>query len=249
MKHQFTVILPTYDEIENVLILIEQILNLRSIAEIKILVVDDDSPDGTASAVEKKYISFPNIKVLNRKGRPKGLVNSLNDGIKISDTEFLIWMDADLQMPVDKLPELIERLVSGHFTAVFGSRFIPGGDDVRDYQESPGIPTVHKFLSKLLSFTGRILLDLPATDLTSGFVAIRKSFFSERVLAGHYGEYFIVLLDDLHRGGFSFIEIPYCLGKRGSGSSKSTQGSYSGMAKTGKLYLKVIWKIFIRRYQ
>lgn len=243
MKPSFTVILPTYNEKDNAPKLVSEILALPSENDIQVLVVDDDSPDGTASILEQLYGSHERVKVLNRKGQPRGLVNSLNDGIRSSRTEYVIWMDADLQMPSIRILDFIDKVRTLNPTAVIGSRFIPGGMDVRDSGSGNRLSSFHKHLSLFLNLIVPRLLFLPFTDITSGFIAIRKSFFDGYVLRGHHGEYFIELLCVLK--DYPCVEIPYELRPRERGVSKTTKGNLLGIIVSGWLYLRVSVKLIL----
>src|SRR6266542_4006011 len=100
------VVLPTYNEVDNLGILVGAIAAALPRDAIEILVVDDDSPDGTWRRAEDLASSGAPLRVL-RRTRRRGLVQALNDGIAEANAPVVCWMDADLSMPAALLPELI----------------------------------------------------------------------------------------------------------------------------------------------
>ena len=129
MSITISVILPTYNEKDNIGLLIDEINSYLSNNQIEIIVVDDNSPDGTSKIVEEKQKTNPNIQLLCRENK-KGLTSALNDGIAKSTGEILVWMDCDFQMPPSIVPELVEKIGDGYDVAV-GSRYVNGGKDLR----------------------------------------------------------------------------------------------------------------------
>jgi dolichol-phosphate mannosyltransferase len=240
VKASWTVILPTLNERENVPVLVRDILDLN-IPELEILVVDDASTDKTVEALKNSFPDEKRLRILERHGKIPGLANSLNDGIENSTSDFLVWMDADRQMPASLIPELI-RSFTPEVTAVVGSRFLSGGSDVRDSGRWSLI-SFHRILSWVLSRLVKVSLGLPFTDYTSGYVAIRRDFFEEYCLVGNHGEYFLYLLHSLHSNGKAVREIPYSLSKRMSGTSKTHGGSLSGLLRRGIPYLRAFIRL------
>ena len=96
-----SVILPTYNEKDNIPLLISEIFRQLPY-ETEIIVVDDDSPDGTWQVVEEMAKENQNLRLLRRVDK-KGLVSALNDGIAVSEGDVVAWMDSDLSMPPEKL--------------------------------------------------------------------------------------------------------------------------------------------------
>jgi dolichol-phosphate mannosyltransferase len=248
-KVKCCIILPTYNEGGNVITLIDQILALGLDEVFQILVVDDDSQDLTWKAVETRYAEQSNVQVLRRVETKRGLVASLNDAISITKADYILWMDADLQMPANKIPDFFKMMKEVQPTAVIGSRFISGGSDVRHQGDvSHGkVTIIHRCLSNWLSLVVPRLLDLPVTDVTSGFIMVSRDFFNEYLLEGDHGEYFINLVYELHRTGHRIVEIPYILSARTNGVSKSTQGKLPTMIKVGLRYLKVTLRLLNHR--
>lgn len=115
----FTVILPTYNEIDNITNMVEKLLSLYP--GVKIIVSDDNSIDGTAEAVRDIMSIHPSVWLISRDPHDKGLTASLMDGIVNTETEHFIVMDADFQHPPASVGEVMDELSAGH-TLVVGTR-------------------------------------------------------------------------------------------------------------------------------
>jgi len=231
MTVKYSVILPTYNERENIEPLIGEIFSLLGQAA-EIIVVDDNSPDGTWQKVEEIKPVYPGLRLL-RRTKNRGLVASLKEGLEASEGEIIVWLDADGSMPAAKIPELIQAVEKG-YDLVAGSRFIPQGGVELITGSADSITGF--FLSWLLNRWCQLLLGTWFHDYTSGFVAMRKSVLKTLSLKGDYGEYFIALVYEAHRQGYRLLEIPYINRPR-----------WSGQSKTGlnfRDYLRRGWKYF-----
>ena len=238
------VILPTLNESEVIRDVVSSILDQSFALPIRILVVDDDSPDGTAELVRQTFRNDPRVEVLQRRGKPRGLVPSLNDAIASADEDFLIWLDADQQMPAEVLPLILEKNLRAGVSAVVGTRFLPGGGDLRDRGKSDSILIVHRHLSRCLNLLVPAFLWIPGTDFTSGLISIRRRDLPGRLLQGQHGEYFIELMHELYARRLRVVEHPYELQDRPRGVSKSTGNSWSTLVRTGLRYLFVIGRLY-----
>ncbi len=121
-----TVILPTYNERGNAPVLIGDILPCVR-EPVRVLVVDDNSPDGTWQVVEEIAAADERVRLM-RRTTERGLTSAIQAGIRAADTEAVSWMDVDLAMPADVIPQLLARLEAGADIAV-GSRYVRGGSD------------------------------------------------------------------------------------------------------------------------
>jgi len=216
-----SIILPTYNEKENILSLIQSICHIiDQIENIKyeIIVVDDNSPDGTSMEIEK-YKNDNNNKnniVLITRKEECGLASAIKTGIKNSKGEYIIIMDTDFSHP----PELIENLINirekSDIDLVIASRYIKGGSmQAKKY----------KFLlSKIMNLLVGFFLNLKVKDVTGGFFIIKKSLLNkinlDKVFIG-YGDYFFRLLYELRQENYSFKEIPFKYLNRRAGESKT----------------------------
>lgn len=205
-----TVILPTYNERENISLLIEGIVKHVSPTP-EILVVDDNSPDGTWQVVESLAQTYPSIRLIRRMDE-RGLTSALQRGIAEARGDVVVWMDTDLSMPPDKIADLLTQLPQ--YDLAVGSRYVKGGRDV-------GHSFAARAFSRTINFSAGLFLGFDITDYTSGFVAAKKEVFEHIALRGDYGEYCIDLLYHAKRKGYRIKEIPYDCVERHAGESKT----------------------------
>ena len=240
MNNKISIILPTYNEKDNIIPLIDEIFRYLNNKNFEIIVVDDDSPDETWKLVEKKSKECPNIHLLRRQNK-RGLTSALNDGITKSTGDIVVWMDCDFQQPPSVVPKLVEKVESG-FDAAIGSRYVGDGKDLRYNQtvDHKKITVIHTYLSVAICRFTAFIFSSNQTDWTSGFIAIRRDLFDRIDLFGDYGEYFMYLIHHLENSGYRLIEIPYVLGVRTYGESKTAVG-YIGMLVKG---IKYVWAVF-----
>ena len=209
---RLSVILPTLNERENVLPLLGRLESCLAGLAHEIIVVDDDSADGTAGVVETYARSHPAVRLLRRVGR-RGLASALQEGIDQSRGEAVAWMDCDLSMTPETLPALYRALAAADVAT--GSRYVAGGEDAR-----ADVP-LHRALSRLLNGILRLVLGPDVTDYTTGFVCARRPVLAAVRLTGDHGEYCIDLLHRARRQGFRIVELPYRNAPRAHGASKT----------------------------
>jgi dolichol-phosphate mannosyltransferase len=231
-----TVILPTYNERANIPVLIEGILrHVRP--PVWVLVVDDDSPDGTWQVVEAIAARDARVRLL-RRTTERGLTSAIWAGIRAADTGAVSWMDCDLAMPPETLPALLARLEAGADLAI-GSRYVPGGKDV-------GHSLLARAFSVTINLFAALLLGWRVRDYTSGFIAARRAVFDHITLQGDYGEYCIDLLARAQFMGLQVTEVPYICGARLSGESK-TATNVLGYLRRGWKYVVAILRLAVSR--
>lgn len=211
------IILPTYNERENIAALINEILSLKF--DIHILVVDDNSPDNTAEIVEKIAAMDGRIQIIQREGK-LGLGSAYLQGFHYAlqgDFDYIFEMDADFSHSPKYLPMLIEKIKD--YDLVIGSRYIKGGKVVN-------WPAKRILLSYLANLYVRLFTGLPIRDSTSGFKCFRKEVLQS------------IALDQVESDGYSFqieinficwqkgyriCEIPITFEERRAGTSKMTR--------------------------
>lgn len=244
---KLSVILPTYDESENVGPLIDSLIHsIGSRWTFEIIVVDDNSPDGTWKIVEEKGRLDPRVRIIRRMNE-RGLTSALNEGIHQARGEVVSWMDCDFQHPPEKLPSFMDKIDEG-WDAVIGSRFLSfdSGDHRLNKKGSLlDIIRVHGKLSAFLSIGTRWILGFPFTDWTSGYIALKRDFFQGFKLEGDYGEYFMILLYRIQKTNRKFIEIPYILQLRERGYSKTSTG-YAGLIFKGIKYVIMVFRMKLK---
>ena len=205
-----SLIIPTYNEKENVLELIrraEEVFLRAGEAEFEILILDDDSPDGTSQVVLE--LKDPRVRLVNRRGRPRGLSAAVIDGFREAKGEIIGVMDADMSHPPEVLPSLIRAIREGYSVAV-GSRYVPGGG-IQDW------PAHRVFASRLACMLAGPLT--PVKDATSGFFFLKKTAL-ENVKLDPLG--FKIGLEVFVRSkhGGKIKEVPYVFTDRRAGMSK-----------------------------
>ena len=213
-------VLPTYNEKDNVRPIIEAIL--ATMPEASVLIVDDNSPDGTGAIADELAAERPNVAVLHREAK-EGLGRAYVDGfcnVSARGAEIVVQMDADFSHPVRYLPALLEPLLTGQADMALGSRYVPGG-------VIPRWNPVRRFISKGGSLFARIVLRLPYRDLTGGFKAIRshvlQSIDLDAVHAGGYA-FQIEITYRAYRLGSRIVEVPITFEERREGASKMSRG-------------------------
>ncbi|KKW38869.1 MAG: hypothetical protein UY87_C0060G0004 [Candidatus Peribacteria bacterium GW2011_GWC2_54_8] len=215
-----SVILPTYNEAGNIISLIETIhRNISHVSLLhEIIVVDDNSPDGTSQLVQGLIDSgrIPRVRLETRM-HDRGLTKSIWRGIELAEGDTVVWLDCDFSMPPEKIPVLLSKIKEGYDIAV-GSRFVPGG---AQKGHDPGESSSAIMLSSALNTFLRIALSPTFHDYTSGFIAIRKNVFRHIRLRGDYGEYFMDLICRARMQKHSMAEIPYGCVPRRIGESKT----------------------------
>jgi len=128
-KMDLTVVIPTYNEAENIPIIVERIFNVfhEHSLEGEVIIVDDNSPDGTSKIAYQLKNTYNNLGVLCRVDKP-GLSSAVLDGIQLAKGGIIGVMDADLSHPPEKIPELVKPNLSGESDLVIGSRNVKEGN-------------------------------------------------------------------------------------------------------------------------
>ncbi len=160
-----SVILPTFNEARNIARIIAALAKVLSDGAIEgeVIVVDDDSPDGTARIASGLSESCP-VSVRVRTGT-RGLSRAVIEGFGLARGDVCVVMDADLSHPVERIPDLIAPIREGTCDIVVGSRYMTGGG-------APDWPWRRKLFSRAAGLLARGVI--PLSDPTSGFMAVRK---------------------------------------------------------------------------
>jgi len=231
-----SVVIPTYDESATILDLIGQLSeSLPRTVTSEIVVVDDDSPDGTGQAVAG-YIerlgkhARPLVRLVVRKGE-RGLGSAIVRGINESRGRYVVVMDADLSHPPSVVPRLLEPLLESQCDVAVASRHVEGGGVV-------GWPLTRRLASWGATELARVL-GLGVRDPMSGFFA-----FDKRVIQGiqFYAIGYKILPEILAKSkGLRVMEIPFTFVNRKAGASKLS-------IKIMFDYLRMAWKLFWARH-
>lgn len=230
---QITVVLPTYNELENIIPLIQRGLAALAAWDVEMLVVDDDSPDGTWRAVADLAERDARVRLI-RRTHERGLTSAIATGIANARGDWVGWMDCDLSMPPEDLPRLAQALEAGADIAA-GSRYMPGGRDA-------GHSWMALAFSRTINLAASVLLGLRITDYTSGFIVARRQVFDRISLRGDYGEYCIDLLYRAAQAGFRVVEVPYVCVPREAGESKTATNPL-GYVRRGWKYVTTVLRL------
>lgn len=211
------VLAATYCEAENVPALAAAVLAVSP--ELQLLIVDDDSPDGTGGIALEEAKRNPRLHVLVRRGR-RGLGSAIVEGFRAARRhgfEIAVNMDADFSHDPADIPRLlaaIEPAGGRPMDVAIGSRRVPGGGVV-------GWPISRHVASRLVCGFTRLVLRVPVRDASSGFRAVQLSTF-ERIDGDFFRGYafFEHLVWRIHRAGGRMIEVPITFTERVRGESK-----------------------------
>jgi dolichol-phosphate mannosyltransferase len=216
-----TVVIPTYNERDNLPKLVDLLLALE-LPNLHILVVDDSSPDGTGDIADKLAIEVPNqVGVLHRAGKDglgrayvAGMVRALEEGADI-----VIQMDADLSHPTEAIPRMIAELSTTAAAVVVGSRYIKGGSVASNWSWH------RKALSAWANLYVNAILRLQVKDATAGFKAWRADTLRTIDLPSVQSNGYAFQVEMNFRtvkSGMAIAEVPIRFEERSDGASKMT---------------------------
>jgi dolichol-phosphate mannosyltransferase len=217
------VIIPTYNERENIDLLLDRLLALP--CGVEVLVVDDRSPDGTAERVRARQAADPRVHLLERPGK-MGLGSAYRDGFRYAlarGAEYVFEMDADFSHDPDSIAAFLEQ-VKDH-DLVLGSRYLDGKVTVVNW------PLSRLILSYTANLYARWITGLPVYDCTGGFKCFRR-----RALE-------VVNLDRVRSDGYAFqIEMTYKCWKKGMRIREIPIVFVDRRAGVSKMSRKIIWE-------
>lgn len=209
------VVVPTFNERPNIDGLISAILALGD--AYRLVVVDDNSPDGTGAAARDWATRFPGrVSVLERAGK-SGIGSAYRAGFAValtSGADVIAQMDADFSHDPAALPSLVRRTASAD--VVLGSRYVEGGG-------SEGWPWHRRALSRAGGVYARIVLGVPIRDLTGGFKAYRRSALARIAPERLTSDGYVFQIETTYRAiqaGLNVVEVPIIFTDRVAGRSK-----------------------------
>lgn len=236
------VLIPTYNEKENIQKILETVFSLEK--EFDVLVIDDNSPDGTATIVEGLQSRFPRLHILNRPGK-EGLGRAYIDGFKWAlarDFEYIFEMDADFSHNPHDLVKLYAACTEQGAELAIGSRYVNGVNVVN-------WPMNRVLLSYFASSYVRRITGMPVRDSTAGFVCYRRNVLEtislDRIKFKGYA-FQIEMKFTTWKFGFKIVEVPIIFTDRTEGTSKMSKGIVKE-AMLGVIQLK-LWS-FIHKYK
>jgi len=229
---KFSIVVPTYNEaggIERLVATLDEVFRSNGL-DGEIVVVDDNSPDGTGRIVDELSTRFP-VRCLHRPGK-LGLSSGVIDGWAFArpDSEAVGAMDADFSHDANVIPQMVKALDEGYGLAV-GSRYVPGGG-IRNW------PLKRKITSLVAIALAKPLT--PLRDITSGFFLVRRSALDGVTLDPIGFKIGLEVIAKAHYG--RAIEIPYVFTDRIAGESKLNQREILN-------YLRQLGRIYAQRFR
>jgi dolichol-phosphate mannosyltransferase len=227
-----SVVLPTYNESQNIALLLDSIANvLPSDMSAEIIVVDDNSPDGTADIAHrhsgKICTSKLQIKVLRRQTK-LGLSSAILAGMRFASGDIIVVMDGDFSHPPQTIPHMVKELQNPKYDIIVASRYIEGGSIA-------GWPFKRRLLSKGATKIAQYGLGIQVKDPMSGFFAVRRRVM-DGVIFDAIG--YKMLLEILVKAKHARVkEVPYVFTNRRAGESKVDSCVMVD-------YFKAVWRLY-----
>ncbi|MEM3420749.1 MAG: glycosyltransferase family 2 protein [Candidatus Hadarchaeum sp.] len=208
---KLSIIVPTYNEAENLERLVDGIFNTLKGVDFELIIVDDNSPDGTGKLADELASKNKNVAVVHRPGK-LGLGTAILDGVAVSHGEIIGVIDADLQHPPEVLKTMLKRAEEGA-DIVVASRYVSGGN-------IEGWPLLRKIISRGALWLSHLFL--PQTknvkDTLSGYFLFKKNVIEGAVIDV---KEFKMLIEILVKGKYcKVVEVPYTFRTRAAGKSK-----------------------------
>ncbi len=231
MDKKVSIILSTYNEA----LVIEDTINkiFKYLNNVEIILVDDNSPDGTFEKAKK--INNPNLKIFLRKSR--GLASAFLLGLINSSSEVVGWLDSNMGVLAERLPEMLGQLEKNDIVIL--SRYVDGGTDLRSKQRV--------LSSQIINFFCRLILSNKIKDYTSGiFLMKREVLLSAVPIANGHGEFFIEFIYKAHKAGNRIVELPYVHPPDIEGMSKTATSALRFCYLGFKYFIRTIQTLFRR---
>ena len=228
------VVIPTYNERANLETLVKRVFALN-IADLRLFIADDNSPDGTGALAQELARKYP-ITVFHREkklGLGKAYIDSFLEILRLTQNkpDYIIQMDADLSHEPEVIPKMLEQIKNCDL--VLGSRYIKGGKIVNwDF--------FRKLISRFGNIYARVILGLPYQDLTGGFKCFRREVLENINLSELSSTGYNFQIETTYRAyqkGYRISEIPISFTERKIGTSKFNLG----------IILESFWKVLLLR--
>ncbi len=217
------VIIPTYNEKDNIEKILNSIFALK-IPDLDVLVIDDNSPDGTADIVRKLMEKNSHIHLLQRKGK-LGLGTAYVEGFRYAlqrDYQYIFEMDADLSHDPREIPNFLEAIKDADL--VIGSRYLTGVNVIN-------WPLMRLFISVMANKYTRVITGMPITDCTSGYKCFRRTVLES------------IPMDQVRSNGYSFqIEMHFKVWKRGFRIKEIPIIFYDRTVGSSKMNRKIVFE-------
>ena len=232
---QFSVVIPTFNERDNISLLLDRLEAALSGIGWEVIFVDDDSPDGTAELVRHIALLKPHVRVIQRIGR-RGLASACVEGVLSSSAPYFAVMDGDMQHDESLLPTMLQTLKQQDLDIVVGSRYVAGGS-TGEWED------VRQRFSILGTRAAQLVIGANLKDPMSGFFVMRRPAFDEAVR--RLSQQGFKILFDLFASAprsLRYAEQPYAFRTRSLGTSKlDTMAVWEfGMLLADKLVGRII---------
>ena len=207
MSKNVSIILSTFNEKLSIEFTISELI--KYLPGVEIIVVDDNSPDGTLEVLKK--INYENLKIFSRK-KTKGLASAFLLGLINTSGDIIGWLDSNMGDAAKKFPEMLQNLKGADIVIL--SRYVPEGKDERN--------KIRIIASYLLNKFSKLILRSKINDLSSGNFLMKREVLNDVVpVAKGHGEFMIEFLYKAEKKGNKIIEIPYIQPIDIEGHSKS----------------------------
>ncbi len=215
---ELSIVLPTYKEKDNLSVLIPQIELVFKDYFFEIIVVDDNSSDGTETLIRELQNKFQNIRLLNRP-RPAGIGSALRDGYNLAQGKFIISSDADLSFETEDMLRLYRKINEG-YDLVIGSRHGSGGI----YECKSFITKAKYYCSKLGNIFVKRISGLPLNDVSANFRAIKQIVWRNLKTKEKTNFFLFEMIAIAVKKKFVVTDLPVAFHERKFGQSKLAIG-------------------------
>jgi dolichol-phosphate mannosyltransferase len=228
------IVIPTYNERNNLAGLVGQIFSLP-IKDLSLIIVDDNSPDGTGIAAEELKREFSGIEVVHRPQKD-GLGSAYIAGFKLAlarGADCIMEMDADLSHDCRHLPDFLEKI--RYADLVLGSRYVKGGE-IKNWN------LLRRAISRLGNVYARLVLSVPIRDLTGGFKCYRRAVLENIDLDSLDSQGYVFQIETTYLAlirGFRVEEIPITFTERKTGESKFNF----------KIFFEALFRVLLLRFR
>jgi len=207
MSNNISIILSTFNEKLSIEFTISELI--KYLPGVEIIVVDDNSPDGTLEVLKK--INYENLKIFSRK-KTKGLASAFLLGLINTSGDIIGWLDSNMGDTAKKFPEMLQKLKGADIVIL--SRYVTEGKDERN--------KIRVISSYLLNKFSKLILRSKINDLSSGIFLMKREVLNDVVpVAKGHGEFMMEFLYKAEKKGNKIIEIPYIQPIDIEGHSKS----------------------------
>jgi dolichol-phosphate mannosyltransferase len=232
-KISLSIVLPTYNERENILILIPLIEELLKKEKLdgEIIVVDDSSPDGTSQTALELNKKYNNIKVITRK-KKEGIGAALIEGYNNAVKEIILSMDTDLSFDHNDIIRLIAKINQGH-DLVVGCRHL----DPKNYESRKFSTSIKRKISEFSNKLTSLILGLDIHDFSANFRAIKSDAWSALKVSEKGNLFLLEMIIEASSKGYRITEVPVTFKERIYGTSKV---SFNFIKEMPKAFFKLV---------